>query len=290
MDRVRSEPDRGRGEAPYRVSRESRDDSRSRRGRAGDSMAWRGAVATTRCERQPANGSRHVETASCVSAGPAARPFSWLKADGCGQRTAPEVGALSGSGRGPDASKQRIRGPAPRAGPGRRPPPVLAVAGQDAEGLGAASGSTDPGAGPGVPTRQGTAGRLSRRDGVAGPLTRGKGLTAVRAACQERGPRTRAGVESGKRVTRRAARIRARVGEEVRGKCRDTEEGERRFTPSDPGRSRARGAALFSLASWPLIRFCAHPPASAMPRPASRAGPGRTASVSRPLRWVQRIS
>ena len=253
MDRVRSEPDRGRGEAPYRVSRESRDDSRSRRGRAGDSMAWRGAVATTRCERQPANGSRHVETASCVSAGPAARPFSWLKADGCGQRTAPEVGALSGSGRGPDASKQRIRGPAPRAGPGRRPPPVLAVAGQDAEGLGAASGSTDPGAGPGVPTRQGTAGRLSRRDGDAGPLTRGKGLTAIRVPVRnvgrERGPLS----ESGKRVTRRAARIRhgpgrAQVGEEARGACRDTEEGEQRalhrVTPAAVAREALRYLGL----------------------------------------------
>ena len=39
----------------------------SRLSRAGDSMARRGAVDTTRCKRQPAHGPGYVETASGVS-------------------------------------------------------------------------------------------------------------------------------------------------------------------------------------------------------------------------------
>ena len=134
------------------------------------------------------------------------------------------------------------------------PPPALAVAGQDA---------MDSELPVEAPTRaralacrhgrRGAAGRQSRRDGDAGPLTRGKGLTAIRVPVRnvgrERGPLS----ESGKRVTRRAARIRhgpgrAQVGEEARGACRDTEEGEQRalhrVTPAAVAREALRYLGL----------------------------------------------
>ena len=97
----------------------------------------------------------------------------------------------------------------------------------DVDGLGAANGSTERGAGSGVPTRK----AVSRRASDAGPLTGGKGLT------RGRGPVP----EQGKRVTTWATLMRqgegrARVGEEARGTDKEAEEGKgralHRITPA----------------------------------------------------------
>ena len=185
-------------------------------------------MAPDTCHTQPGSRDRALTAGATdgreAPAGPLATATD-ARGPPAGARGSPALGpqdpAEAGAGRGREAAARRTLGYGSEDRRREQDAAAGADRGKDTDGLGAASGSSEPGAGPGVPARKAE----SRWDGDVGPLRGDKGLTGFRAGCKERGKRTRAGTRAGQESHEAGDADKARLGraraqpEEARGTC-----------------------------------------------------------------------